>query len=64
MTNKIRMEQSSLGRWYCFVESDNGKGDFGEVEIGYGLDRTELLEKALRFLGVNVEYIVDGKIVK
>lgn len=64
MSNKIKMEQSSWGRWYCFVESDNGKGDFSEVEIGYGMDRAELLEKAMRFLGIGIEYIVDGKVIK
>lgn len=68
MSNKIRFEQGSWGGWSCFVDSDNGKGDFSSVKMGndkgiyLGQEgREKLMEAALKFLGVGLEYIVGGK---
>ncbi len=62
------MSQGSWGGWKCVIESDNGKGDFSEIKVGNEkgiyLDRIVLLEMALAKLGINVEYTVDGVIVK
>jgi hypothetical protein len=67
MTTKIVLTKGTLGVWYCDIESDNGKGDFGTDRVnvsGFEFDREELLVKAVSKLGIEVQFIVDGKEVK
>lgn len=59
--NKIKLIKGSWGNWYCELESDNGKGDFGVQKINdkcINFDREELIVAALKKLGVEVEYVV------
>jgi hypothetical protein len=68
MSNKIKMSKGAWGKWTCVIESDNGKGDFSEIKVGNEkgiyLDRVDLLELAIKKLGIDLEYVVDGKEVK
>ncbi len=62
MANKIVLTKGSLGNWYCEVESDNGKGDFFVYKVNEDIqfDREELIVKALRYIGIDVEYEVNS----